>query len=330
MRIPACGVTRKGPLARGEARSDQNAPDAGTQESDQGPRPNAVPRFPAIARTGMILLALLVLTGLAGIPMAFRYNMDPAMTHDAVASLTQGVWGWIRGVHAWAAAFVVGLILLHAGSAWLQRAEARVSPRIWVAGALVLGVILATYLTGTVLRFDHRSWEAIEHIDQAAKVIGISIIETGEPESAPLDWFFILHVFAVPAILVGLLGMHLMRSRRLRHLAVRLRALGKPVVRPAVAGIGVVAVLALSLPPQFGPAPVAGLEVTNPPWPFLWLVPLQDWTGSWILWILPLLVVGVLLAPWITVRWTTGARSVAAAVAAGVLLLLTAIGGGVL
>lgn len=277
---------------------------------------------------GALLLLLLALTGLAGIPMAFRYNMDPAMAHDVVASLTTGVWGWIRGVHAWAAAFVVGLIVLHAASAWLQRAEARVAPRIWVAGALVLGVILATYLTGTVLRFDHRSWEAIEHIDHAAGTIGISIIESGEPGSAPLDWFFILHVFAVPAVLVGLLGVHLARSRRLRHLGLRLRTLIKPAVRPAVALAGVAALLALLLPPQFGPAPVAGLEVTNPPWPFLWLVPLQDWAGSWILWVLPLLLLGVLLAPWITARWTRLARSVAAGVAAGVLLLLTAIGGG--
>ena len=33
------------------------------------------------------------------------------------------------------------------------------------------------------------------------------------------------------------------------------------------------------LPPAVGPAPVAGLEITKPPWSFWWMFTLENWFG---------------------------------------------------
>jgi quinol-cytochrome oxidoreductase complex cytochrome b subunit len=51
--------------------------------------------------------------------------------------------------------------------------------------------------------------------------------------------------------------------------------------------VGVLTLLAVLLPPAHGPAPIEGIEVTKPPWPLLWVYPVEDWIG----------VVGILWAP---------------------------------
>lgn len=43
--------------------------------------------------------------------------------------------------------------------------------------------------------------------------------------------------------------------------------------------LGVVGVLAVLFPPGIGPIPVAGIEVTRPPWMFWWLYALENWLG---------------------------------------------------
>lgn len=49
--------------------------------------------------------------------------------------------------------------------------------------------------------------------------------------------------------------------------------------------VGGLSVLAVLLPPPVGPTPVAGIEVTRPPWPFWWMFTLENWFGlSGIVW----------------------------------------------
>jgi len=63
---------------------------------------------------------------------------------------------------------------------------------------------------------------------------------------------------------------------------------------------GALTVLAVFLPPAHGPAPVQGIEVTKPPWPMLWLYPIEDWVGvSGILWATLAIFVALLLAPFV-------------------------------
>lgn len=43
--------------------------------------------------------------------------------------------------------------------------------------------------------------------------------------------------------------------------------------------VGGLSLLAVLLPPPVGPTPVAGIEVTRPPWPFWWMFTLENWFG---------------------------------------------------
>jgi ubiquinol-cytochrome c reductase cytochrome b subunit len=43
--------------------------------------------------------------------------------------------------------------------------------------------------------------------------------------------------------------------------------------------LGAVGILSVLAPPAVGPAPVAGLEITKPPWNFWWMFTLENWFG---------------------------------------------------
>ncbi len=60
------------------------------------------------------------------------------------------------------------------------------------------------------------------------------------------------------------------------------------------------AVLAVLAPPAHGPAPVEGIEVTKPPWPMLWLYPIENWVGvSGILWATLAVFAALLVVPFV-------------------------------
>ncbi len=60
--------------------------------------------------------------------------------------------------------------------------------------------------------------------------------------------------------------------------------------------LGVALLLAGLAPAALGPAGVEGIEITKPPWYFLWLYPWENWIGLQALYIIPAILIGGLLA----------------------------------
>jgi ubiquinol-cytochrome c reductase cytochrome b subunit len=60
--------------------------------------------------------------------------------------------------------------------------------------------------------------------------------------------------------------------------------------------LGSVLLLSGLAPAGLGPAGVEGIEITKPPWYFLWLYPWEDWIGLQALYIIPAILVAGLLA----------------------------------
>lgn len=246
-------------------------------------------------RLGALTIAALALTAFSGIPLALAYVRDPAQAHDAVARMLAGPLSAPRGAHAWGASLVLVLVVAH-----LARSHVTGRMRVAGRGVALLGVaslaaLLAVFFTGTILDWDQQGWEALQHLDVGASMVGLDVAD--EPTAAPLSWIFAAHVFALPALLVAGVVAHLRRGRiaaDARRLAGLLR---EQWVALVVAFVGV-ALAARLYPPAFGPTPIAGISTTKPDWPFLWLVPLQDWLGAPALLTLPLafLAAGALLA----------------------------------
>ena len=62
--------------------------------------------------------------------------------------------------------------------------------------------------------------------------------------------------------------------------------------------IGVLTILAVLAPPPHRPAPIEGIEITKPPWPMLWVYPIEDWVGvAGILWATLAIFLALFLVP---------------------------------
>lgn len=286
------------------------------------------PEPPSATTLGTALLALLGVSGLTGIVLALSYDASPERAHRVVADQVGGALGFLWGVHAWTASLLLLLAVLHPARAWLRGRVREVSWRKWLTGTGALGVLVFAFFSGTVLPWDQQGWEAFQHVQHGVDVLGVSLFDVEAPSEAPLNWAFLAHVFAVPALLAGAVGWHLWRGVAWRTHLTTLAKLLRGGLRRAWPLAALAVGLALLWPPLHGPAPVPRLQVTRPDWPFLWLLPVQRSLDSLGLWALPagVAAVGALrLLPEGSRAWRLGVLGLVAAAWFG--LTLVGLGG---
>lgn len=238
---------------------------------------------------------------------------------------SQGWPGWIQGVHAWAGQGLVVLGLLMLVRASLGTKGPWLEAREYVASALAAAVVLASVLTGGILAWDQQGWESLRHVQAALGPLGSS---AAQPQEADVGVAFWAHALVFPLILAGLGRVAVGRFEKPRRLpadaAFFFRAAASRV-REGAPWLVATALLAWVWPPEHGPEPIAGIAVSKPDWPFLWLVPFQDWLGAaaGLRAGLGLAVASFAAFPWVTRHWTARRRTWLVLGAAGALGVLT-------
>lgn len=255
--------------------------------------------------------AVLVLTGIV---LTQFYHPSPDDANGSVRAIAASpVLGWLRSVHAWTAQVTLGVVLLHLVRVFITAAYKRPRELQWVVGVLLLGVTVAFFFTGTVIKWDEEGSEALRHNDEVANLLSsLGFWFAGPYLSAEhvLVRLYALHVSLLPLALGALLIGHfyLVKHHKIApQMFASFRVLNPPLgVHPrepleerrvpfrlhlravgfyGAAGMAAVALLALAFPAPLGPAPIDGLEVTKPPWPFLWLYGIENYLG--IDWLFP-------------------------------------------
>lgn len=128
----------------------------------------------------------------------------------------------VRGMHHWGASLVVVMIFLHTLRVFFTGSYKKPRELNWVVGVLLFGVILGLSFTGYLLPWDMKALFATKvGIEIAASVpmIGgmIKVLLAGDSTilgAQTLTRFFAIHVFFLPAALLGLLGAHFIMIRR--------------------------------------------------------------------------------------------------------------------
>ena len=243
---------------------------------------------------------LLVVTGVL---LAQFYSPTPETANQSVRDTVTYVWGgsFLRGVHFWAAQAMYVTAVLHLIRVFVTGSFKRPREGNWLIGVALFGLVTLSLFTGTVLKWDQEGFEALGHNLEIANLLG----GTGfwfSPDFAErlslLVRIYGAHVVILPGVILVLITLHGLLVKRHKispHPSLPADPSGEQAAaqeptepfthhlrRIGAFGLvlaGALGVLAVLLPPPVGPPPVAGIEVTMPPWNFWWLYTLEDWFG---------------------------------------------------
>jgi ubiquinol-cytochrome c reductase cytochrome b subunit len=163
-------------------------------------------------------LALFLLQVATGICLALVYvpSADEAYRSLQVLNHEQALGWFVRAVHGWGSNFMVAVVLLHMAQVFLFGAYKYPRELTWMVGVVLLVVTLGMAFTGQVLRFDQDAYWGLGILTSIAgrvPLVGGRIVQIvlGGPIIAgeTLTRFFALHVFVIPGLLIGFVGVHL-------------------------------------------------------------------------------------------------------------------------
>lgn len=167
---------------------------------------------------GSVALVLSAVLAGTGILLAFNYSPSTEHAYHSVRYIETGVplGGLVRGLHHWAASFLVAVLALHMLHAFARTGFAPPREITWGVGALLFLVVLAFSFTGGLLPWDERAyWATVVGTSMVAQFPGIGpfllhLARGGaEVGAATLARFYAVHVALLPLVLAGLVVVHL-------------------------------------------------------------------------------------------------------------------------
>ncbi len=277
---------------------------------------------------GITLFGIAVLIA-TGIYLTQFYHPDPTQARQSVEYIitTARLGDFFRSLHFWMANLVMITLLLHALRVLVTGAYRAPRELNWIVGVGLFVVFLGLVFTGTVLKWDQEGWEALQHNEEAGKLLG-GLGAWFTPEfttSTPiLQRLFIAHVAILPFLLIGLVAAHffLIKHHGISSLPghEEPRLAGHTDTEEAIkhegslpftnhllhiAGWGLLltavgSLLALVISAPLGAVIDPGEEKTKPLWMFLPLYPFEDWLGiRALLWLPAIGIVALAAVPFI-------------------------------
>lgn len=255
----------------------------------------------------VFLILVLIVTGTLEM---FYYIPTPERAAQSVQEITFLVpyGSLIRGLHYWAAQFLLGVSILHLLRVIFTGAYAKPRRFNYLLGIALLGIVLFLDFTGYVLRWDEGiRWALVAGTNLIRTTPGIGeslyrfVMGDYQPGPATLIRFYAWHIFGLTLALVGIGLWHLFRVRRDGGIAVpppALRVDQERLSRDELVRREVLAMLIagaiLLLVTILVPAPIAQpMDLTvstgahsRAPWFFLWVQQLLRWGDPFVFGIL--------------------------------------------
>jgi len=249
---------------------------------------------------GSVLLAALALQAVTGVLLSLTYAPTPDHAHDSVRYIETSIRAGrlLRGLHHYGASLIVIAAVLHMARVIAFGSYKPPRELTWLSGLALLLILFAFALTGYLLPWDQRAyWATVVTINIAAlaPVAGstVAALLRGGPEigALTLTRWYAAHVIVLPAMLAGLVGVHLWLMRR--------KGISGPIIEPgsnfpvqtfypyqaardlavALAAVAVLVAIAWQGAPPLEPIadPADAAYVPRPEWYFLGLFQLLKW-----------------------------------------------------
>ena len=171
---------------------------------------------------GSVLFFLLVVQGLTGFLLALYYSPSTDSAYESVRYIQECAvfGGLVRGMHHWGANLLIVVLMIHIAQVFIWGAYKRPRQWTWVAGCLLLLIVLGFGFTGYLLPWDLKAYFGTEvgtRIAGSAPGLGPYLLTwlRGGPQLGPLTLprFYAIHVLLLPALLVVGIVWHLWQVR---------------------------------------------------------------------------------------------------------------------
>lgn len=282
-------------------RGDRLDPSISSDDMTVAGRVNAGHGVVWMAGLSVIQLAILALTGLY---LAQFYNASPLGAYDSVLyTITRAPLGdWVRSIHYWAAGGLVLTVSVFLILVVWRRAYRKPRTLIWWLSVGGSALVFLLIVTGTVLRADQEGFEALAHLVTGGRftgAFGIFFTEDFTTSTPLLTRVFSLHTSLLPlgliAVVVTCFWLVNRQDPAAAYTSSRLArsagAAGTALLVFALLG-SLSAIAAVGI----GQRPIAGVEITKPFWPLLWVYGLENTMGLWGMVLGPAVLFGVLAA----------------------------------
>jgi len=173
---------------------------------------------------GSASLFLFTMQAATGILLTVYYVPSPDRAYDSIQYIMTGVqFGWlIRGIHHWGASLMVLVVFIHMLRTFFFGAYKFPRELTWLTGVVLLLATLGMGFTGYLLPWNQRAYWATTvgtSIAGTVPVIGPwinQVLRGGTDLSAvTLARFFSVHIWWLPVVIGGMIGIHLYMVIRL-------------------------------------------------------------------------------------------------------------------
>ncbi len=173
---------------------------------------------------GSAALTVFLFQVVTGILLALVYVPAAGEAWNSLQTLNHQVTlGWfIRALHCWGSNFMLSILIIHMVQVFLFGAYKFPRELTWIFGVFLLLLTFGMAFTGQVLRFDQDAYWGLgigASIASRVPVVGPALVKLllGGPiiAGATLSRFFALHVFVIPGLLIGFVGLHVLMVLKL-------------------------------------------------------------------------------------------------------------------
>ena len=172
---------------------------------------------------GSGLLFLFLSQVVTGVFLAMYYVPSADHAHTTVAYITKEVTGgsFLRSIHAYGSSAIIIVLLLHLIQTFFYGSYKGRRELVWVAGCVLLTLMLGMAFTGYLLPWDQKAYFAttvgtnilseVPWVGNALKQLLRGGTEMG---TLTLSRFFVLHVFLIPACIFAFVATHVYAFRK--------------------------------------------------------------------------------------------------------------------
>ncbi len=167
---------------------------------------------------GSASLFLFVMQGLTGIFLTVYYTPSPDHAYDSIQYIMTGVqFGWlIRGIHHWGSSLMVIVVFIHMLRVFVTASYKYPRELTWLIGVGLLLLTLGMGFTGYLLPWNQKAyWATTVGTAIAGSVpwVGEFILKAlrggTDLNALTLSRFFSAHIWILPLLLAGLIGVHI-------------------------------------------------------------------------------------------------------------------------